>query len=121
MPAAVLEGLRLCNIFQLALQSAARLTRGIVPCESYSLELLVLLIVAGCVVQIADRHDRLEAWIAPIPEPSGSGRKHIVVPPSVLGGLALLGLVIFSGVGCFAYYVPLAKCLKKSALPKVER
>jgi len=105
---------------ELATQSAAKLKRDIVPYELYSLELLALLIAAGCVVRIADRRGWLEAWIAQVPEPSDSGRKDIVVPPAVLGGLALLGLVTLSGVGCFAYYPPADEVFREITIAKTE-
>ncbi|MEZ6130077.1 MAG: permease [Planctomycetaceae bacterium] len=91
---------------QLATQSAEKLKRDILPYEWYSLELLALLMMAGCVIHLVDRSGRIEAWIAEVPEPTETSRMDIVVPPTVLGGLALVGLVIFSGVGCYAYYPP---------------
>jgi len=97
----------------LATQTVEKLKRDIVPYEWYSLELLTLLLVAGCVVRLADRNGRLEAWIARTPEPSETGRMDMVVPPSVLGGLALVGLVIFSGVGCYAYYPPASEVFEE--------
>lgn len=91
---------------RLASQTSEKLKRDILPYEWYSLELLALLLVAGCLVRLIDRRGRLEAWIAQVPEPTETGRRDIVVPPPVLGGIVLVGLVIFSGVGCYAYYPP---------------
>ena len=90
----------------MASESAQKLKRDIMPYEWYSVELLALLVIGGLVVRAADRRGNVEAWIAEMPEPSESGRMDMVVPPPVLGGLTLLGLVIFSAVGCYAYYPP---------------
>ena len=101
-------------------QTVEKLKRDIMPYEWYSLELLALLIVAGCVVRVVDCGGRLEAWIAQVPDPSASGRIDIIVPTSVLGGLALVGLVIFSGVGCYAYYPPAGEVFEEITIAKGE-
>lgn len=105
---------------KLASQSVAKLKRDIAPYEWYSLELLGLLIAAGCIVRIADRRGRLEAWITQVPEPSETGRTDIIVPPSVLGGLALVGLVVFSAVGCYAYYPAAGDAFEEIRIAKNE-
>ena len=105
---------------QLASQSAEKLKRDILPYEWYSLELLALLMVAGCVVRLADRSGRIEAWIAEVPEPTETGRMDIVVPTPVLGGLALVGLVVFSGVGCYAYYPPASEVFEEISSARVN-
>jgi len=84
----------------LGAQSWEKLKRDIMPYEWYGVELLALLILAGVIVRLADRNGRLEAWITQIPE----GELDVVVPPSILGGLTLVGLVIFSVIGSYAYY-----------------
>ena len=105
---------------RLATQSAEKLKRDILPYEWYSLELLALLIAVGCVVRLADRSGRVENWIAQVPPPSETGRMDIVVPPSVLGGLSLVGLVIFSAVGCYAYYPPANEVFEEIGIAKGE-
>ncbi|MEP3477803.1 MAG: permease [Fuerstiella sp.] len=105
---------------QLASRTAEKLKRDIMPYEWYSLELLTLLILAGCVVRLADRSGRIEAWIAEVPEPTESGRMDVIVPPSILGGLALVGLIIFSGVGCYAYYPPADEVFEEIKIAKTE-
>ncbi len=104
----------------LAGQSVEKLKRDIQPYEWYSVELLALLMVAGCVVRLTDRRGRIETWIAEVPEPTETGRMDIVVPPTVLGGLALVGLVIFSGVGCYAYYPPASEVFEEISIAKSE-
>ncbi len=85
-------------------QSIEKLKRDIMPHEWYSTELLAMLIFAGAIVRLMDRRGRLESWIAQVPQAAERGRLDLVVPPAVLGGVALMGLVIFSVVGCYAYY-----------------
>lgn len=105
---------------QLASQASEKLKRDILPYEWYSLELLAILMFAGCVVRLIDRRGRIETWIAQVPEPTETGRMDIVVPPTVLGGLALVGLVIFSGVGCYAYYPPASEVFEEISIAKSE-
>ena len=97
-----------------------KLRRDILPYEWYSLELLSLLIIAGCVVRLMDRSGRVEAWVAQVPEATEDHRMDIIVPPAVLGGIALIGLVILSGVGCYAYYPPASEVFEEMQIAKGE-
>lgn len=105
---------------QLAERTEQKLRRDIMVYEWYSMELLALLMVAGCVVRFLDRRGQLEAWIAQVPEPTETGGMDRVVPPTVLGGLALVGLVIFSVVGCYAYYPPASEVFEEIKIAKSE-
>ena len=105
---------------RLASQAGEKLKRDVMPYEWYSLELLALLMVAGCVVRLIDRRGRIETWIAQVPEPTETGRMDIVLPPTVLGGLILAGLVVFSGVGCYAYYPPASEVFEEIHIAKGE-
>lgn len=105
---------------QLATSTAEKLKRDVQLFEWYSLELLSLLIVVGGIVRLADRSGRIEAWITEVPESSESNRMDVVVPPSVLGGLALVGLIIFSGVGCYAYYPAANEVFEEIKIAKTE-
>ena len=101
-------------------RSVQKLKRDIKPYEWYSIELLGLLIVAGLAVRVADRNGRVEAWIAEVPSATDIGKTDIVIPPSVLGGLALLSLVVLSGVGCYAYYPPAGEVFEEMRIAKGE-
>lgn len=102
----------------LASQSISKLKRDVVPYEWYSLALVGFLILIGLVVRIFDRP--IEAWIAHVPEPTETGKFDIVVPPAVLGGLTLVGLVILSVAGCFAYYPSADEVFEEIRITKTE-
>ena len=101
-------------------QSIEKLKRDIMPHEWYSTELLAMLIFAGAIVRLMDRRGRLETWIAQVPQATERGRLDIVVPPFVLGGMALVGLVIFSVVGCYAYYPAAPDVFEEMQIAKSE-
>jgi uncharacterized membrane protein YraQ (UPF0718 family) len=100
--------------------TAAKLKRDILPYEWVSLELLGLLIVSGVVVRWADRNGRLEAWVRTEPAATSTSKLDVVVPPAVLGGLTLVGLVVFSGVGCYAYYPPPSEVFEEMTIARTE-
>lgn len=104
----------------LASQSVAKLKRDIQVYEWYSLQLLAILAVAGVAVRFVDRHGRLEAWIAEIPTVETTGRMDIIVPPAVLGAVALVGLVIMSAIGCYAYYPAAEDVFEEMSIAKSE-
>lgn len=99
-------------------QSISKLKRDVVPYEWYSLALLGLLILTGLIVRVFDRP--IETWISQVPEPTEAGRLDVVVPPTILGGLALVGLVVFSVAGCFAYYPPASEVFEEITIAKTE-
>ncbi len=104
----------------LASRTLEKLDRDINPYEWQSVKLLGLLILSGIVLRIADRRGRLEAWIEAEPVTAGTTRLDIVVPPHILGLISLLGLVILSIAGCYAYYPPAEEVLDQMYIAKGE-
>lgn len=104
----------------LAAATLEKLARDIQPYEWLGLMILGGLIMAGLVVRIADHREWLTRWIEAEPEPTQRSGLDLVVPPSVLGGLALLGLVILSGVGCYAYYPSRSEVLEEIRIARGE-
>ena len=72
------------------------------PYELVGLGALALALVAGAVLQVGDRGQRIERWLA------AAARKplryDVVIPGPVLGVIALAGLVALSVGGCYVYY-----------------
>ncbi len=99
--------------------SIERIARDTAVFERYTA--LGLLIVAGLggVVNLADRRQRLERWLER-PAPSAARSFDVVVPGPVLGGIALLGLVVVSIVGCYAYYPPASEVAEEMVIAKAE-
>lgn len=103
---------------KLAGQSISKLKRDVVPYEWYSLALVFGLVLVGLVVRVFDKP--IEGWITQVPEPTEASRLDIVVPPAVLGGLALVGLVAFSVAGCFAFYPRADEVFEEIRIAKTE-
>lgn len=77
------------------------------------------LLLLGWAVRTSARPD-LDAWLEQPVDRTGSW--DIVLPPQVLGGVGLLGLIAASVLGCFLYYPPLDEIfeeLKQSEIPLV--
>ena len=77
--------------------------------EWIGLGALSLVLLFGVGLRIADSRDRLGGYLAqederPDGEPEGWLDRQ--VPAPVLGGVAIVGLVVLSLVGCFIYYPP---------------
>jgi len=89
-----------------------KLDRDIKPFEWRPLWIFGMLIVMGAGLRFADPSEKLERWLEAIPPNSTPVRGDIVVPGSVLGLLALMGLIAFSVVGCFAWYPEPGECLE---------
>lgn len=89
------------NVTHVAIEKLKRDTQ---PYERYACLLLGVVVLAGLLMNGIDRTGRIETWLESKPETPVAGKLDVVVPGSVLGGLALLGLVIASLVGCYAYY-----------------
>ncbi len=85
----------------------AKLREEIDPIARVGLIVLATLAVVGLALRGLDRRWRVEDWLER--QPSGAstespGWANASIPPPVLGGIALAGLVVFSVIGCFAYY-----------------
>lgn len=107
------------NGASLSSRSIGKLKRDVQPFEWWSLQLLTGLFVAGLAFRVADRKGSLEKWITSTP-PAESGKLDVVIPGPVLGGLTLVGLVIFSAAGCYAYYPPPSEVFEELRIAKGE-
>ena len=74
--------------------------------QIYAVAALAVVLLVGCVLQVADRKHRVESWLERPRKTQATGRFDLVLPGQVVGGIALVGLVAFSIVGCYAYYPP---------------
>jgi uncharacterized protein len=83
-----------------------KLVQKIEVLEPVALGGLALLVMTGVLVRKLDRRGRLEAFLCRQPPPSNRPVAwwNRDVPGPVLGGVALLGLVVFSVVALFLYY-----------------
>jgi uncharacterized protein len=90
----------------LAPLALAKLKESLDPVARVGLIVLGSLAVIGLTLRVLDRRRRVEDWLERPSEPSGHppGWLNVSIPPPALGGIALGGLVVFSIIGCFAYY-----------------
>ncbi len=80
----------------------AQLERDLMPHELVGLLALGACLLGGLFLAIFDRHSRWEAWChAAVGEPARFDRN---VPPRVLAGVGVAGLVGLSAIGCYLYY-----------------
>ncbi|QDU38000.1 putative permease [Maioricimonas rarisocia] len=98
----------------------ATLRRDTKPYELYPVAMLGLLVAAGLLLNLLDRQGRIEHWLEAAPQTEVPRRFDVVLPGPVLGGIALVGLVITSIVGCYAYYPPPAEVLEEMNVVKAE-
>ena len=100
----------------------AKLKEDLQPYERVGLTVLGFLAVTGLVLRIVDRRWRIEEWLERFPERPAheSSRFDFVVPGPVLGALALAGLVVLSGVGCFAYYPAQEEIFQEMSILRAE-
>ncbi len=100
--------------------ASEKLQRDIAPFEWRPLWLLLGLCVSGVVLNLADRSRRLELWLEQAPAKTLSGKGDIIVPGPVLGGISLLGLLVLSIAGAFAYYPAPEDCLEAMTDARIE-
>lgn len=72
--------------------------------EKLGLIVFPCVVLAGLLLRVLDRGERLERWLEKQPE--SKTKFDLVIPGPVLGVLTLLGLVVASVYGCFLYYPP---------------
>lgn len=89
----------------------SRLDRDIEPWQWRPLWFLLVLVGGSVALQLADRTRQVEQWAESGAVQTPAGSRDIVIPGPVLGSLALLGLMVFSAVGCFTYYPAPEDCL----------
>ena len=72
--------------------------------EKKGLVFFPCLVLAGFLLRVVDRNERLERWLEERPE--SPSKFDFAIPGPVLGVITLLGLVAASVYGCFLYYPP---------------
>jgi len=83
------------------------------PLERPAVYALITLIAAGTLLRRFDRSNRLERWLC-TPSTATTHTKpkwDVKIPVPVLGGIAILGLIVFSVIGAYIYYPDRAQCL----------
>ncbi|QDT35387.1 permease [Thalassoglobus polymorphus] len=114
-----------CRPFKGAIPNVAnavimKLQRDTPPFELYASLMLGCIVLVGILLNTLDRQHRIETWLESQPEVVEKSKFDIVVPGSVLGGLALVGLIATSIVGCYAYYPPPEDVLEEMRIAKAE-
>jgi uncharacterized membrane protein YraQ (UPF0718 family) len=89
--------------------------------EIGSLGALLVIVLAGVGLRLADGRGRIQAWLERT-DPIGSKRSiyNRDVPGWAIGGCILLGLVAISVVGCYAYYPPPSEVFEEMRIAKAE-
>jgi uncharacterized membrane protein YraQ (UPF0718 family) len=90
----------------LAPLALAKLKESLDPVSRVGLIVLGSLAVIGLTLRVLDSRWQIEDWLErpSAPSEASPGWLNFSIPPPALGGIALGGLVVFSVVGCFAYY-----------------
>ncbi len=116
-----------CNPFSphdryLGQMVVSKLREGIQPFESVSLIVVASLAGAGLFLRVYGRRFGVDEWIERQPEPTDrpAGWADIRVPAPALGLIALLGLVAFSVIACFAYYPEANEVFEEMTILKGE-
>jgi uncharacterized protein len=86
----------------------ARLSRDLQFYEQWSAVGLGILLLCGVTLKLADCRGQVESWVTAAPPEPSPGSQLVwhqrPVSGPVLGAALLLGLVMFSIVGCYAFY-----------------
>ena len=97
-----------------------KLKRDTLPYEQYACMLLGVIVLSGLLLNLLDRRRRIETWLESKPDEPVAGKFDVNVPGTVLGGLALIGLIIASILGCYAYYPAPEEVLAEMDVAKAE-
>jgi uncharacterized protein len=100
----------------------AKLKEDLHPFERVGMTLLAGLAMMGLTLRTLDRRWRIEDWLERSPEPTdrAESRLDVALPAPVLGAIALAGLVVLSGVGCYAYYPAPEETFKEMSILRAE-
>lgn len=90
--------------------------------EKFSFFALLALCSVGIVLVLVEKNTAYREWLQSHPESStdATGKYDMIVPDSVLGGVALAGLMLLSLTGCYAYYAVVDECLEEIFIIKGE-
>ena len=94
------------------------LTEKTEPHEVIALLVAGVLLAVGLAMNRWDRDRRIEKWLER--QPDKQARLDVVLPGSILGGIALTGLVLLSVLGCYVYYPPPSEILEEMQLVNTE-
>ena len=91
------------------------------PHEWFGLVAVSILATTGVLLRLIDPSGRLDNWLVQRPTKSRPGMKYdMKIPTPVLGICGLLGIVIVSVAGCFAYYPEPREALEELKIASVE-
>jgi uncharacterized protein len=105
---------------KIAETAISKLKRDIQPYELYAATCLGVICVIGLILNLVDRKQRVEEWLERRPPLPTASRFDIVLPGPVLGGIALVGLIVTSVVGCYAYYPSPQEVVEEMSVAKAE-
>ena len=88
------------------------------PYQATSLACVAGLVLFGVGLKLADRSNRVNSFLEKATRKEGG--MDIYIPNPVLGAIALVGLVIMSGMGCYVYYPPTSDTLQDMAMVKAN-
>lgn len=101
-------------------QVAQKVREEAVATDAWALAILGGILVTGLVLKVVDRTRPIEEWLEGYATPTSAAWHNLNVPAPVLGGVALLGLVIFSIVGCYTYYPPTGQAFQEMRRVETE-
>ncbi len=101
---------------------AAKLKEDVQPFERVGMTVLAMLVAGGLALRALDRRWRIDDWLESPPKPSEptAPRFDFAIPAPALGAIALAGLVVLSGVGCYAYYPSPSEIFKEMYIIRGE-
>jgi hypothetical protein len=96
----------------LPLTTLTKLQAKFGPLEQQAVWGFLALLACGLVIRRLDAGSRVERWLTARPPTEATPKKWDVrVPGPVLGGVCLIGLIAFSGIGAYVYYPDRDQCL----------
>jgi hypothetical protein len=100
----------------------AKLRENLQPFERVGLMILGSLVAVGLSLRLLDRWWRIEGWLErePAPTDSATAWYRASIPATVLGVVALVGVIAFSVVGCYIYYPDKKEVFEEMSILKGE-
>ena len=86
--------------------------------QSVSLACVAGLVFLGTGLKLVDRSRRTDSFLEKTVD--GSQGIDVYIPGPILGGIALVGLVVLSGLGCYVYYPPPADTIEDMTMTKAN-